>query len=659
MPLQHLRFKPGISREATSLTQETGWFECDKIRFRSGMPEKIGGWSKDTGTVDSTLKPSTGAAYWGIARSLFNWITLSGYNLLAVGTSLKYYIQNSTDGSLYDVTPLRATTAAGDVTFAATTGSKVITVTDTAHGAQTGDFVTFSGAVSLGGTITAAILNAEHQITYLTANTYTITVSVNANVSDSGNGGASVVGRYQISTGSAAFTTGVGWGAGGWGGVTTGFSSTGWGVGAPSGVGVGIQLRLWSQDNYGENLIFNPRGGPLYLWDTNANPNIFDRGVVIAPSSTVGGVVTDAEVPTVCNYVLVSDTSRFVLAFGVDDYASSAQDPLLIRWSDQENYGVWSPAVTNQAGSVRLDIGSEIITAQQTRQEVLVWTNAALYSMQYLGPPFVWGTQIMGSNISIMGPNVAATANNVTYWMGRDKFYVYNGQVQTLPCTLRQYVFGDINLSQSFQFFAGTNEAYNEVWWFYCSADSTTVDRYVVFNYLDQVWYYGNLSRTAWLDTPLRSYPVAAGYAPSSTTNGVLFYHEAIVDDGSTNPPSPIHAYVQSADFDIGDGDRMMFVWQMVPDITFDGSSSTTPQVTLTLRPRINPGANYGPTTVPPVISVNNYAVQQNYLVQQFTQLLNTRVRGRQMAFKIESNNLGTQWQSGVTRINARPDGRR
>jgi hypothetical protein len=658
VPQQHLKFKPGVSREATSLTQETGWFECDKIRFRSGMPEKIGGWSKDSGLTASTLKPPTGAAYWGVARSLFNWVTLSGYNLLAVGTSLKYYIQNSTDGSLYDVTPIRATTAAGDVTFAAVNGSSVITVTDTAHGAQTGDFVTFSGAVSLGGNVTAAILNAEHRVTYLTANTYSITVSVVATGADSGNGGASVVGAYQIGAGSSTFTTGVGWGAGGWGGVNPS-GNTGWGVGTSAGVGIDIQLRLWSQDNYGENLIFNPRGGPLYLWDTNANPNIFDRGLQLVPSTTVGGVALDAEVPTVCNYVLVSDNSRFVIAFGVDDYGTSAQDPMLIRWSDQENFGTWLPAITNQAGSLRLDIGSEIITAQQTRQEVLVWTNAALYSLQYLGPPFVWGSQIMGSNISIMGPNAVATANNVTYWMGRDKFYVYNGQVQTLPCALRQYVFGDINLAQSFQFFAGTNEAYNEIWWFYCSSGSTTIDRYVIFNYVDQVWYYGTMARTAWLDTPLRTYPVAAGYAPSSTTNGVLFYHEAAVDDGSTNPPNPIHAYIQSADFDLGDGDRMMFVWQMVPDVTFDGSSSTLPQLTMSLRPRINPGASYRVAPAPAVISANNYSVQQNYLVQRFTELVYTRVRGRQVALKIESNALGTQWQLGVPRINFRPDGRR
>ena len=652
MPLQKLQLRPGVNRESTSLANEGTWFEMDKVRFRSGYPEKIGGWVSDTGAANATLAPPTGS-FWGLCRSLLNWVTLSSYNLLSLGTNLKYYLQNGTGGAFYDITPIRATTSAGDVTFAATNGSTTLTVTDAAHGAQAGDFVTYSGAVSLGGVITATILNAEFQVVAVTSNNvYTITSSVAANASDVGNGGASTVGTYQITTGSDVFTTNVGWGAGGWGGITTGYTSTGWGSPAPAGVGFGTQLRLWSHSNFGQNLVFNPRGGALYYWAVNANPNIFDRGVILSPTSS-GIYQTDAGCPSICNAVTVSDASRFVIAFGCNDYGSAVLDPLLIRWSDQEDYATWTPAVTNQAGSYRLSTGSSIVAHQQTRQEILVWTDAALYSMQYLGPPFVWGFQILGSNISIASPNATSTAANITYWMGLDKFYMYSGRVETLYCPLRQYIFGDINLNQQYQFFSGTNEGYNEIWWFYCSANSTSIDRYVIYNHLEKIWSYGNLARTAWLDTPLRDYPTATTYGNQ------LVYHENGVDDGTTNPPSAILTYIQSADFDIGDGHNYGFVWRMVPDITFDGSYVNNPQVTFTMRPRQNPGSNYGTAGTPTVTSTQNYQSQRNYTVQQFTEIIYTRIRGRQMAFKISSDGLGVQWQLGVPSVDVRPDGRR
>jgi len=746
MPLKTLPFRPGVNRESTSYANEGGYYASNKIRFRSGQAEKIGGWTADTGTTTSALKPTTGAL-WGVARAMWNWLNLAGYNLLAVGTNLKYYIQNGANGLSYDVTPLRSTTTAGEVTFAASNGSPIITVTDIAHGAQAGDFVTFSGAVSLGGNITATILNAEFQITtYVSSNSYTITASVNANGSDSGNGGASVVGAYQITTGTDIYSQNVGWGAGTWGGIITGAATTtvsggtlsssnttvtvastaaftttgnilidsetisytgktgttftgctrglsgtgsgaatthangasvvqsttfiGWGQ--PATVGIGVQLRLWSQSNFGEDLIFNPRGGALYYWANSSSASTFNRGQYLGPSTAIvtksGTITTDAYCPTVANFVTVSDASRFVLVFGCNDYGSIIQDPLLIRWSDQESFATWYPAVTNQAGSYRLSHGSTIVTAMQTRQEILVLTDSAIYSMQYLGPPYVWSFQILGDNISIAGPNAIATANNITFWMGTDKFYMYSGRVQTLPSTLREYVYSDINLEQSYQFMAGTNEGYNEVWWQYCSAGSTVVDRYVIYNHLDNVWYYGDWDnyqgvsqgRTAWLDSALRAYPMATTYGTAGgSTNTQLLYHENGVDDGTVNPAVPIAAQVTSSDFDIGDGHNFGFVWRLIPDLTFDGSSVNQPSAMFTLLPRTNSGAPYGSSNNPDVVSAQNYQNQRTYAVQEFTQQIYVRIRGRQMAFKVSSDTLGVQWQLGLTRMDIRPDGRR
>ena len=732
MPLQKLQFRPGVNREGTTLANEGGWFECDKIRFRSGYPEKLGGWTLDSGTTPSTLQPPAGS-YWGVARSLWNWLNFAGYNLLSIGTSLKFYIQNSVDGFFWDVTPIRSTTAAGDVTFAATTASSIITVTDLANGAQVNDFVTFSGAVSLGGNITDAVLNAEFQIKQVVdANTYKIDAGVAANSSDVGDGGSATVGQYQLTTGNDILVAATGWGAGGWSGVsgttittalngsinstattitvntTAGFPAsgtlliaselityasknstqfqscvrgvngtvnvshssgtivedaaafTGWGQAATN--TVGQQLRLWSQANYGEDLIFNPRGGAMYYWANNANPNVFDRGVIMKAGTTVNGAVMDSTTPSVANCVMVSDASRFVIAFGTNDPSGvlfdAVQDPMLVRWSQQEQFYTWTPSATNQAGDYRLSRGSEIVATQQTRQEILVFTDVAVYSMQYLGAPYVWGFQIMGDNISIAGPNVTTAVNNVTYWMGADKFYMYSGRVETLPCDLRQYVYDDINMAQSYQFFSGTNEGYNEVWWFYCSSTSDEVNRYVVFNYLERIWYYGNLKRTAWLDTPLRDFPIAA------TAQSQILYHEDGNDDGATVPGSfvPFDAYVQSSDFDIGDGHNFGLVTRIIPDVTFDGSNAVAPKVQFTVRPRQNPGANYGTSDSPNVVSANNYAGQRTYNVQQFTQYVYVRVRGRQMAFKVGSttaDGLGVAWQLGAPRLDVRPDGRR
>ena len=739
MPLQKLQFRPGVNREGTTLANEGGWFEADNVRFRSGYPEKIGGWVSDQGTASAALQPPANTAplnassYWGICRSLWNWINLAGYNLLGLGTSLKFYIQNGVSGFFNDITPIRATTT-GTATFAATTGLSTLTVTDSIHGAQAGDFVSFTNAASLGGNITATVLNAEFQIvSVLNSNQYTIVATATANSSDSGNGGASTVAEYQINTSSATTSVTSGWGSGGWGGyivatqatalngainssvtgsitvdstsnfpasglllietellsyssktpttfvitargvdgtaaashadntvVDNATSFTGWSESPAATVAV-AQLRLWSQSNYGEDLVINPRGGAMYYWANVTNPSTFNRAQEIEAGGNVvtkaGTQTVDSTCPSLVNNIMVSDASRFVIAFGCNDPTGglfpTSLDPLLIRWSDQEQFYTWNPASTNQAGDYKLSHGSKIVANIQTRQEILVLTDTAVYSMQYLGPPYVWGFQIMGDNISIIGPNAIATASNIVYWMGTDKFYMYSGRVETLPSSVRQYVYDDIDLNQADQFFASTNEGYNEVWWFYCSLGSTTINRYVVFNHLERVWSYGEMSRTAWLDSPLRNVPMATNY------NQQLLYHETGNDDGTTNPPSPIEAYIQSSDFDIGDGHNFGLVSRIIPDITFDGSNANEPTVTFAVRPRQFPGTNYGTSDNPSVTSAQNYIGVPTYNVQEFTEQVFVRIRGRQMAFKISSATVGVAWQLGAPRIDVRPDGRR
>jgi hypothetical protein len=621
MPLQKILLKPGVNRENTRYTNEGGWYESDKVRFRQGTPEKIGGW----------VRLSTNL-FLGVCRSIAAWTTLGGVVLKGVGTHLKMYIERG--GQYYDITPIRVTTSAGDVTFAATDGSDVLVVSDTAHGATEGSFVTFSGAVSLGGNVTATVLNAEYQIAaVINANSYRIVVPVTANASDSGDGGASVVGAYQLNVGPEIQQALSGWGTGPWG-------LGSWGIGSPG----AEPLRIWNQANFGEDLIFGPRGGGLFYWD--ATGGVGARGVNIA------GMMGASDVPTAVSKLLVSDVSRFVLCFGVNPLGGSVLDPMLIRWSDQEDFLNWTPAITNQAGDLRLSTGSQIVTAVQTRQEILVFTDLALYSLQYQGPPFVWGAQTMADNISIIGPNAVAVANNTTYWMGDDKFYVYNGRTQTLRCDLRQYIFQSFNFEQRDQVFAGTNEAFNEVWWWYPSAGSTVPDRYVVFNYEENIWYYGDLTRTAWLDSAASGRPVAA-------VDNRLVVHETGVDDGTNGTLVPIPAYINSAEFDIQDGQNFGFIWRVLPDVTFRGSTANNPAITMTLLPLQSSGSGYNnPASV---AGTNSASVVRSAVlpVEQFTGIIYTRVRGRQMSMKVESTGLGVTWQLGAPRIDVKLDGKR
>lgn len=784
MPLQKILLKPGLNQENTRYTNEGGWYSGDKIRFRQGTPEKIGGWQQISAYT-----------FQGICRSLWTWGTITDPSILTgVGTNLKFYIEQ---GGVYnDITPMRTNSGALSNPFAATTSSTTITVTDNSHGCATGDFVTFSGAlglstqtftrstatqfiltsalanntpitvsVSSGGTlptglvagviyyirvvsgttvnfanvvdgsaistttagsgtfslqveqgITAAVLNQNFQVTVIDANSYTITSPVAATAYDVGGGGTGVYAVYEIPVeilSGGAVIPFSGWGAGSWG-------SGSWGIGTTTVVG----LRLWYQSNFGEDLIYGYRGGALYYW--NAKLGTFDQpftvtiaspgvvtysgaslvdntavilqttgalptglsvgivyyvvnslgstfnlattpgGTAIITTGTQSGTHTissrgilvsslagASDVPVVVNNMTVSDVSRFVIAFGCNPIGETALDPMFIRWSDQESLVNWTPSSSNQAGGIRLSHGSEIRSYIQTRQEIVVFTNASVYSLQYLGPPFVWGAQLLSDNISIAGINTPVLASGVVYWMGVDKFYRYDGRVQTLSCDLRQYVFGDINLEQQEQFFGGTNEGFNEAWWFYCSADSTVIDRYVIYNYLENIWYYGTLARTAWIDSGLNEYPLAATYDDN------LVFHEFGVDDNTSGTPAAISSYITSAEFDIGDGHNFGFVWRLLPDMTFRGSSAANPQVTMTLLPLQNSGSGYN--TPPSVGGTDDASVVRSAVVpvEQYTGQVLIRVRGRQMSIKVEGNQVGLQWQLGAPRIDIKPDGRR
>tara|TARA_R100001129_G_scaffold80962_1_gene55072 strand:+ start:614 stop:2488 length:1875 start_codon:yes stop_codon:yes gene_type:complete len=624
MPLKKLQLKPGVNRENTRYTTEGGWYESDKVRFRQGMPEKIGGWERISANT-----------FLGVCRSLWNWITLGKQNLVSVGTHLKYYIERG--GGYNDITPIRETTAAGDVTFAALNGSPTLTVSDTAHGAVVGDFVTYSGAVSLGGNITAAVLNIEYEIvSVVNDDSYTITAAVSASAGDTGNGGASTVGAYQLNTGSATGVPFTGWGAGTWGQGT-------WGNGGIT----TSPIRLWSQSNYGEDLVFAYRGGPLCYWAANTGVSV--RGKVINttnyPSST--------DVPSITNFVTISDIYRFVFCFGANTLGTAVQDPMLIRWSDQEDVFNWTPSATNFAGSQRLSRGTEIITARQARQEVLVWTDAALYSMQYEGGDAVWSVQLLGDNISIASQNATAYAGSTAYWMGKDKFYRYDGTVMTLPCNVKRYVFNDINTEQFNQVAAGTNEGFNEVWWFYPSAGETTNDRYVVYNYQENVWYYGTLARTAWLDSGLRDRPIAATYSNN------LVEHEKGNDDKQTSVTAAITASITSSEFDLDDGHSFVFISRMLPDVTFDGSSAVSPAATMTISPMSNSGSGYNNPLSEGGDAAGTVTRSATVPIEQFTGQVYLRLRGRQVAFKMESTAEGVAWQLGSPRLDMRPDGRR
>ena len=793
MPLQKILLKPGVNKENTRYTNEGGWYDCDKIRFRQGTPEKIGGWQQISGYT-----------YEGTCRSLWSWSSLGGILYIGVGTYKKFYIEQG--GAYNDITPIRAVQMALSGPFAATSGSTTVTVTDAAHGCTTGDYVNFLGAVALsnqtftrstatnfvlstalaantpvklytstGGALptgliegveyyikvvsgttiqfstvvsgpavststagsgtfylyvntglTAAVLNQSFAVTVTGVNTYTITTPVAAGTYDTGSGGTNVNAYYEIPIGKDTTQAISGWGAGSWG-------SGSWGYGLSS----NALARIWYQNNFGQDLVYGYRGGVMYYWNqsygtypssmtiTIAAPGVVTYtgstlidGMAIIFSTTgtlptgitsgtvyyVGGVsgstfklattfanaiagtyitttgtqtgthyvmsngipVTSlggaSDVPAYVNFVMVSDASRFTIAFGCSAYgATDTQiDPMLIRWTDQESVVNWTPAVTNQAGYLRLSHGSQILTAVQTRQEIVVFTDTSLYSLQYLGPPYVWGSQLLGDNVSIAGYNTAIIASGIVYWMGVDKFYKYDGRVQTLRCDLRQFIYSDINLDQQAQFFAGTNEGFNEVWWFYCTADSTTIDRYVVYNYVEDVWYYGSMARTAWLDSGLTNYPLAATYSYN------LVYHEYGIDDNTTSTTQAIEAYITSSQYDIGDGHNFGFVWRIVPDLTFRGSSTTgeTPQVTMYLLPLQNSGSGYNDPVESGNQSVGGVSYANvdrvgTYTVDQFTGQVYTRVRGRQMALKISSNQIGTTWQLGAPRIDIRPDGRR
>ena len=639
MPLTKLQFQPGINRDTTSYSNEGGWFDGDKIRFRAGFPEKIGGWTKVS--VKSFL---------GSCRALHPWRALDLSNYIGVGTHLKYYIEEGQ--GFYDITPIRATTSAGDVTFSATNGSSTITVADTAHGAVVGDFVTFSGAASLGGNITANVLNQEYRITEIvSANGYKISARtagtsvsditvdgqysptlVNANSSDTGNGGSSVVGAYQINVGLDTSVFGTGWGAGTW-------SRQGWGDAAVIDP-VKDTLRIWEHDNFGEDLVLNVHNGNIFYWDkTNG---LGTRAVALNTLAGASGT------PTIATKVLVSDVDRHVIAFGCDPLANiGVQDPLLIRFSDQENAADWTPTTTNTAGDLRLGSGSKIVTAVETRQQILVFTDVSLHAMQYVGPPFTFGINMISENITIRSPIAVAAVEDTVYWMGKNEFYVYNGGVQTLPCSVRDYVFSDFNTQQAEKAFASVNSSFSEIWWFYPSSSSDNNDRYVVYNYLQNIWYYGTLTRTAWIDRGVEENPIAAG------RDGYLYNHEIGFDDGSTSPVTAISSYIESSQFDIGDGDQFSFVRRLIPDLTFRSSTASTPTANFTLKARNFPGGAYLQSSAKAVEKTASVPVEQ------FTQDAHVRLRGRSVAIRVDSSNTGTGWRLGSPRIDVRSDGRR
>lgn len=631
MPLTKLAYRPGINKESTSYANEGSWYDCDKVRFRLGFPEKIGGWIQLSATT-----------FLGSARNLHSFVALDGTGYIGVGTHLKYYIVEG--GAYNDITPIRLITSAGDVTFSATDGSSLITVDDTDHGAIENDFVTFSGAVSLGGTITAPVLNQEYQIvTVLSANSYTIEAkdisgaTVTANASDTGDGGASVVGAYQINTGLDTTVAGTGWGAGTWSRGT-------WGSGT-SLLAVGATLRLWSADNFGEDLIINARDGGIYYWDKSTSSAPFVRAVTL--DSLAGA---DAGTPTIAKQVLVSDNDRHVIVFGCDPVNNiGTQDPLLIRFSDQENITTWTPTATNTAGDLRIGSGTRIVCAVETRQQVLVFTDVSLHAMQYLGPPFTFGISQLSENTTIMGPMVAKAVDDLVFWMGIEEFYVYTGQVQKLPCTVRSYVFDDFNLTQAEKVFASLNSSFSEVTWFYPSASSDNIDRYVTYNYSEQVWTIGSLARTAWIDRGINAFPIAAGL------DGYLYEHEVGNDDGSTMPVSPISAYIEASPIDIQDGDSYAFVRRLIPDMTFAGTDSGAGDVSvdMILKAQNFPGSNFSYS--------NSSSVTRSATVpvEQYTDQAHVRLRGRSIALRVESDTVGVRWRVGMPRIDIRPDGRR
>lgn len=691
MPLSKLQFRPGIVSDVTSYTNEGGWNTCDKIRFNKGFPQKIGGWNKYSDT-----------AYLGTARSLHNWIGLDGSNFMGVGTELKYYIEESTVYN--DVTPVRATTGAGDITFDTTNGSTTVNVNDADHGAGINDFVTISGATAANG-IPASDLNKEHQITKIVGDDdYEIEVATAATSTGTGAGGAAAVGEYQLNVGLNAAVGGTGWGAGSWGGQNTAavtttlneggtlsatdttitltdasaFPSSGYiligteliqylskstnnlqsanrgqlgttasthadgstvtdatkGWGMPIGVDSLTELRIWSHDNFGEDLIINPRDAGLYYWDKTTS--LSKRAVNV---STLSGA---SDVPTIAKQVIVSDRDRHVIAFGCNAQGDSDQNPLLIRFSDQEDAADWTASATNTAGDLLIGSGSTFMQALETKREILIWTDRSLHSMRFIGPPFTFGIELLTANTTIMGPQSAIGVEDSAFWMGVDNFYVYSGQTQQLPCTVRDHVFEDFNLEQRDKVVAGINSTWGEVWWFYPSSDSEENDRYVVYNYIEKVWYHGNLARTAWIDRGLRDFPIAAGGA-------YLYNHENGLDDDGT----AMTAFIESSPLDIADGDQFSFVRRIIPDVKFNGSTEPNPTLNITVKARNFSGDDYG------VSDTGAVERTQTSPVQKHTQQLHLRLRGRSVVLRLESDEVGATWKLGSPRMDLRPDGRR
>ena len=683
MPLQKLQFRPGLNKDQTNYSNEGGWYECDKVRFRSGYPQKIGGWLR-YGLFTVV----------GVCRQMFNWVTTASDNYLALGTSKKLYIEAGQ--TLYDITPIRQTfiSPATNNCFTTVNGSKTVTVAITSHGASDGDYVTFSGATAVGG-ITAPNLNTEFILTYVDANSFTITAATAATSSTSG-GGTGITARFQISVGNDIAVAGYGWGAGSW-------SRGAWGSGASAPVFESQQD--WFIQNFDDDLVANIRNGPIYYW-TYAN-GIATRATPLA-TTTISGVAP-ADVPAEAMQILVSQNDKHLIAFGCTPFGLSAPafDPLLIRFATQDQPNVWTPLVTNSAGFLRVSRGSAIVCAVATRQEILVFTEGTLNSLQFLGTTDVFGLQELADNISILSPRSVVTVNNTAYWFGHDKFYAYGGRVETLPCSIRNHVFQNLNYNQADQIISGTNEGWNEIWWFYPTADSNVNNAYVIYNHLERIWYYGTIDRTAWSDSSLREYPqaltptyftgavsgttltvsaISAGILQvgsviegtgvatgtvitalgtgtggvgtytvnisqlvvqtSMTGNSVIYNHEQGVDDNIL----PMTSYIASSDTDLADGDQFILTKRIIPDLNFAGSTADLPAVTMYIKPRNFPGSAYSNVDSQQVIETS---------VDIFTDQIFMRARARQMALEIESTELGVQWQLGSPRLDGRPDGQR
>lgn len=615
MALVRLDFEPGIKRDRTRHSAGFTYWDCDLVRFLQGKPQTIGGWTKLSST-----------AMLGVARDMLQWRSLTGSRLLGVGTHLKYYIFQGT--TPYDVTPIRSTTAAGEITFSASNGSSTITVTDTNHGAIDGDFVTFSGAASLGGNITAAVLNQEYQLTYVNANSYTITATATANASDTGNGGASVVGAYQINVGRDTTVAALGFGSGPFG---AGFFGRGGGTTPQL-----LSARVWSSDTFGEDLVHCVREGGIYYWDFTSGTSA--RSVALSSLSGANGA------PTVVGSLLVSDQDRHCIVFGSDPFDDvGVYNPLLIRWCDRENIAEWIDSTTNTAGSWLLSSGNEIVAAVQTKQQIVILTDTSVYGMQFVGAPYTFAIAPLSEGTTIIGPKALTVVADIVMWMGTETFWIYDGVTRELECPVKSYIFDRLNRTQALKVYAGRNTAHNEVWWFYASENSDNVDSYVVYNYAQNIWYYGSLARTCWSDAGVWGYPMACDQS------GYVYYHEFGMNDGSQNPAVGINAYIESAPFEIGEGDEFAFIHRIIPDMTFRDSTGS-PTATMTLKARRYPGSGVGQTD-------SGSVTQTSAVVEAFTERLDVRIRGREFQMKVESNSENVEWRLGTPRVDVEMDG--